>query len=118
MYKHLLVPTDGSTLSAVTITNAVEFARDAGARITFFHATPDYLATSDGALMRSMSPQIATDLATGETHAILSKAAAAARAAGVECETLYKVSDHPYEAILDAAEVQGCDLIFTSSRGP
>lgn len=118
MYKHLLVPTDGSALSTETISNALDFARDANARITFFHATPDYLSTGDGALIRSLSPQLATELAAGEAHAILSKATAAARAAGVECDALYKVSDRPYEAILEAAVEQGCDLIFTSSRGP
>jgi nucleotide-binding universal stress UspA family protein/hemerythrin-like domain-containing protein len=118
MYRHLLVPIDGSTLSAETISNAVEFARDAKARITFFHATPDYLATGDGALTRSVSPKLATELAAGEAHAILSKAAAAARAVGVEWQALYKPSDRPYEAILEAAMEQGCDLIFTSSRGP
>lgn len=118
MYKHILVPTDGSILSADTISKALEFARDAQARITFFHATPDYLATGDGALMRTISPKNAAELATGEAHAILSKAVAAARAAGVECVALHVVSDRPYEAILEAAADQACDLIFTSSRGP
>lgn len=118
MYKHILVPTDGSALSTETISSAVDFARDAKARITFFHATPDYLATSDGIVLHSIAPQAASEQATGNAHAILSKAAVVARGAGVECDMLYMVSDRPYEAILEAAEKQGCDLIFTSSRGP
>lgn len=118
MYKHLLVPTDGSELSAETIGNAVAFARDAGARITFFHATPDYLATGDGALLRSVSPELAAEQADGHARAILSKAEAAARAAEVPHDSLCKISDRPYEAILEAAEERGCDVIFTASRGP
>ena len=38
MFKHILVPTDGSQLSVEAVTRAVSFAREAGARITFFCA--------------------------------------------------------------------------------
>lgn len=118
MYRHMLVPTDGTELSIETVGSAVEFARDAGASITFFYATPDYLATGDGAIMRSISPEIAAERAAGDARAILSKAEAAARTAGVSHQSLCKISDRPYEAILEAAEEQGCDLIFTAARGP
>lgn len=118
MYRHLLVPTDGSFLSTELVNHAVDFARDAGARITFFHAIPDYFATADGALMRVLSPEHANSAATASVHAILLKAGAAAEAASVPYATCSKVSDRPYEAILEAAEEKGCDLIFTASHGP
>jgi nucleotide-binding universal stress UspA family protein/hemerythrin-like domain-containing protein len=118
MYRHLLVPTDGSFLSTELVNHAVDFARDAGARITFFHAIPDYFATADGALMRIVSPGNANSAATANVHAILLKAGAAAEAASVPYATCSKVSDKPYEAILEAAEDKGCDLIFTASHGP
>ena len=41
MYRHLLVPVDGTDLSIETVGRAVEFARSVGARVTFFHAQPD-----------------------------------------------------------------------------
>jgi hemerythrin-like domain-containing protein/nucleotide-binding universal stress UspA family protein len=118
MYQHILVPTDGSDVSIEAIGGAVAFARDAGAKITFFYAAPDYLATSDGLLVRQCSPELTAELASGDASAILSKAESAARAAGVPFASLCKVSDRPHEAILHAAEEQQCDLIFTSSRGP
>lgn len=118
MYSHLLVPTDGSYLSTEMIGKAVDFARDARAKITFFHAVPDYFSSSDGALMRVLSPGEANEAATGSAHAILLKAGAAAQAAGVPFDTCCRVSDRPYEAILQAAEEKGCDLIFTASHGP
>lgn len=118
MYKHLLVPTDGSELSNQTISTAVTFAKDAGARITFFYAARDFLATEDGALMRSVAPLAVAENVAGDAHAILMKAEAAARAAKVEHRSLYRVSDKPHEAILRTAEEQGCDLIFMASRGP
>ena len=51
MFKHLMVPVDDSPLSAGNVTAAVELASTTGARITFFHATMDFSATSDGALL-------------------------------------------------------------------
>jgi nucleotide-binding universal stress UspA family protein len=90
MYRHMLVPTDGTELSTETVGSAVEFARKIGATITFFYATPDYLATSDGAIMRSISPEIAAEKAAGDARAILSKAEAAARTAGVSHRSLCK----------------------------
>lgn len=56
MYQHLLVPIDGSQLSSATVEQALAFARSCGARLTFFHARPDYGATGDGALLHAMAP--------------------------------------------------------------
>ena len=42
MFQHILVPTDGSALSESTVARAVSFAKEAGARITFFYAQPDF----------------------------------------------------------------------------
>lgn len=117
MYQHLLVPTDGTELSTDTVSRAVEFARAVGARITFFHAKEDYAAGSEGALMYSLSPEIFVEQSAGEARAFLAKAEAAARAAGVSYDSRVKVSDRPYEAILEVAEACGCDLIFMASHG-
>ena len=118
MYRHLLVPVDDTEISAGNVTAAVDFARDAGARITFFHANADYSATADGALMHAMSPATFVDRAAGHARAILAKAETAARAAGIACRGISTVSDRPAQAILDAAEREDCDLIFMASHGP
>lgn len=118
MYKHLLVPTDGSELSNQTISSAVAFAKDAGASITFFYAAPDFLATGEGALLLSVAPAKVSEHIAGGAHAILMKAEAAARVASVQHDSVYSVSDRPHEAIIEAARERGCDLIFMASRGP
>ena len=38
MYKHLLVATDGSKLSAKAVTNAIGLAQTVGAKLTAFYA--------------------------------------------------------------------------------
>ena len=48
MFKHILVPTDGSTLSLRAAKYAVRFAKVHGARITAFYAAPEYHANISG----------------------------------------------------------------------
>ena len=42
MFKHILVPTDGSTLSLRAAKQAIAYAKGSGARITAFYAGPQY----------------------------------------------------------------------------
>jgi nucleotide-binding universal stress UspA family protein len=123
MFRHLLVPTDGSDLSDGTIQRALSFARDAGARITFFHAKESFLTHIDGAMYGEpmvLDPTVADQFARAEddyTGSVLERARALAEEGGVECATVS--SDNPviYEAIIEAAREQGCDLIFMASHG-
>ena len=117
MYRHLLVPLDDSPLSAETVRKAVELARALAAKITFFHAQEDYESSSVGALQRVIAPAAYNDSAAGEGRAILAKAEVVAREARVPFESVTVTSNRPYEAILDAAEARGCDLVFMSSHG-
>jgi nucleotide-binding universal stress UspA family protein/hemerythrin-like domain-containing protein len=117
MYRHIMVPLDDSPLSVETVNKAVQFARAMGARMTFFHAQADYGASSAGALERVMSPAAFNEHMAGEARAILAKAETVARAMNVPCDAAVAVSDRPHEAILHAAEVRGCDLIFIASHG-
>jgi nucleotide-binding universal stress UspA family protein/hemerythrin-like domain-containing protein len=119
MYRHLLVPVDGTDLSTETVGCAVEFARATGARITFFHAQPDHAASlfGDAEIVRLTSPADFAYAFEGRSRELLAKAEAAARAHGVPCESRSAVSDTPYLAIIAAARDAGCDLIFMASHG-
>jgi len=117
MYSHLLVPLDGSALSIGLVTQAVDFARSLGARITFFTAREDLGASGDGALLRSLEPQDFLEAAAGDARAILAKGVAAAGAFGIPCEAVVRTGPRPYELILDVAAERGCDLIFMASHG-
>ncbi len=119
MFKHILVPTDGSALSSDTVKRAVTFAREAGARITFFFAKPDYPAAfyGEGALIDPSTPERFFEMADKQARDILDAASRQASAAGVSCNQLAVVNDVPYQAIIDAAASAGCDLIFMASHG-
>lgn len=117
MYKHLLVALDDTPLGMTTVTRSIEFARALGARITFFHAAPDLTATGEGAMLHALDHQAFAEESDMPRHGVLLKAATAAQIAGVVCTTDAQVSDHPAQAILDAAHRHACDLLFVSSHG-
>ncbi|MBV2262471.1 MAG: universal stress protein [Thauera sp.] len=119
MFKHILVPTDGSALSDSTVARAISFAKETGARITFFYSQPDFPMPiyGEGALIDPTTPEQFAKSAASEAEAILSKARGAAEAAGVACDSDTAVNEVPYEAIIDAADRHGCDLIFMASHG-
>jgi len=119
MFKHILVPTDGSPLSESTVSRAVSFAKDAGARITFFYAQPDFPTPiyGEGALIDPTTPEQFAKAASQEAARILERATAAASAEAVVSATDTVVSEVPYEAIIEAADRHGCDLVFMASHG-
>ncbi len=119
MFKHILVPTDGSALSDGTTRKAVDFARETGARITFFYARPDYPIAfyGEGALIDPTTPEKFAEMTDKQAKDILAAAAALAQPAGVASSGSAIVSDVPYQAIIDAAAANGCDLIFMASHG-
>ena len=117
MYRHLLVPVDDSSLATHLVRKGVELARALGAKVTFFHAQEEYGATSVAALERVLAPMAFNEHIAGEARAILAKAEVVAREMGVLYDSLAVTSNRPYEAILQAAEARGCDLIFIASHG-
>lgn len=119
MFKHILVPTDGSALSEGTVARAVAFAKETGARITFFYAQPDFPMPiyGEGALIDPTTPEQFAKSAAAEADSILGKAKDAANTAGVAADSDSTVNEVPYEAIIDAADRHGCDLIFMASHG-
>jgi nucleotide-binding universal stress UspA family protein len=119
MFKHILVPTDGSQLSGDTVKRAIEFARETSARITFFFAKPDYPVAfyGEGALIDPTTPDKFAEMAEQQAREILTAHEASAKAAGVSCASVTSISDIPYEAIIAAAEKVGADLIFMASHG-
>lgn len=119
MFKHILVPTDGSQLSSDTAKRAVAFAKETGAKITFFFAKPDYPVAfyGEGALIDPTTPDKFAEMAEQQAREILAAHQAAAQAEGVASAGLSSVSDIPYEAIIAAAEESGADLIFMASHG-
>jgi nucleotide-binding universal stress UspA family protein len=117
MYKHILVPTDGSDLSRKAVEAAVKFAKDIGADVTGFIATPEFHVLSlDPTMVTDTSMEFRKDSDEQAARA-LDAVKETSDAAGVPCTVDSVVDDEPSEAIIDAAERNHCDLIIMASHG-
>jgi nucleotide-binding universal stress UspA family protein len=117
MYQHILLPTDGSAASEAAIHSALRFAKDIGAKVSGLYVIPEYhLFTYKTEMLEDTREQFAKD---SNLHALkyLSSIEHAAKDLGVPCDTLQMASDHPYEAIIQAARDLQCDLIAMASHG-
>ena len=119
MFKHILVPTDGSDGSRAAALQAVKLAKSVGARVTAFFAAPPATPVVYSGLLP-------TGYTTPSEHAaIIEKTAAkylgviekACAAAGVPCESVHETNDFPAEAIIAVAKKRKCDLIAMASHG-
>lgn len=119
MFKHILLPTDGSRLSEESAHRAVDFARETGARITAFFARAEYPVTyfGEGALIDPTSPEVFAELTEKQAVEYLAIVERLCLEAGVPYDGQSAISDAPYEAIIQAAEENACDLIFMASHG-
>ena len=120
MYRHLLIPSDGSEVAEKAVAAGIDFARSIGARVTAFTAMPEYQLPAASEVMshkRVPSLQEHEDWAKRQAQAILKAISERAAAAGVPCEGDFALCDRPHEAIIDSAKRNGCDLIFMASHG-
>lgn len=117
MFKHILLPTDGSAGSDVAIQAGVRLARDMGARVTGLHVVPPFHTFT-------YRPEMIED--TEEQYEIESEERARkilitiekqAQECGVPCDTVVVRSDDPYDAIIQTAKGRQCDLIAMASHG-
>lgn len=117
MFKHILLPTDGSPASDRAIAQAVTFAREAQARITGLHVMQEFhLLTYRVQMLEDTRDQFMREC-QAQAEAFLSALKDAADKAGVPCETVCVAGDHPYETIVRMADGKACDLIVMASHG-
>ena len=116
MFKRILVPTDGSDITAKAIDTSIALAKSVGARLyTISVKEPfPYSAISE---MQPTPPQEFFDaqerIAAKRVQAVVDMA----RAAGVDCESHTVEALHPWEAIIDHAKRLECDLLVMASHG-
>lgn len=116
MFKKILLPTDGTELSAKAISGAVEMAKKLGAKIVGVTVIEPYSYSS----LSEYRPESFEDYEDRMNKAAderLEVLVAAAKAAGVDVETKVAKSFSPYEAIIETAKHAGCDAIFMASHG-
>jgi nucleotide-binding universal stress UspA family protein len=120
MYKHILIPTDGSALSLKAAKEAAKLAGAGKAKVTALYVVAPYMppVMGDGYI-----PASTGDLARRYREAAEKTAAkaldklAAAAGAKMRCEKVVVINDQPWAGIIKAAKARKCDVIVMASRG-
>ncbi|MDE2613796.1 MAG: universal stress protein [Burkholderiales bacterium] len=119
MFRHLLVPIDGSELSERAIEGSIQLAEQLGASITGFVAEPFAPLPTPGAAPALLRQEAVDHDAITEAHAheILARFEARARARGVPFVGRHTQAPRVDHAIIAEAEAQGCDMIVMVTHG-
>jgi nucleotide-binding universal stress UspA family protein len=120
MYKHILLPTDGSKLATTAVKQGIQLARSIGARVTIINVVPEFQMMMDEGFVLPTAPLVKKrfdEETSKRSNKILDEAKADATAAGVSCDGVTVRSGLPYEAIIKQAKKGKCDLIMMASHG-
>ncbi len=118
MFKHILMPTDGSEHSERAIKRGIELAKLCGAEVTGIHVVQDFrlMGATDEGMSDAVMDEKVQDEGRESAARFLAFVQQAAYDAGVPCNTVVATSAHPYDAIVDMANKRGCDLIVMTAR--
>ena len=117
MFTTILIPTDGSALSEYAVKQALQFAKSINAKVVGFHFEETYRVFAVDAEMVSDTRDVYERDVKLRTALYLAKVEDMARSAGVPCECISGQDNHPWQAIIKAAQSKGCDLIAMASHG-
>jgi nucleotide-binding universal stress UspA family protein len=117
MYKHILLPTDGTEFCERAIRHGVDLAKLVQAKVVGVTVT----LPLHSALPRGLIPKNLAGIIHAETVKLADEKLALvqtlAQEVGVQVDTVRQSNDRPWEAIIRTAKDKACDLIVMASRG-
>lgn len=117
MFKHILLPTDGSALSLRAVDAGIELASRLGARLYAFHVIAPFPSTTYFVEIVQVNEAMYMEAALNNAERYLAEVCRRASAAGVPCDSSHALGGHACSLIVDVAVRQQCDLIVMASHG-
>jgi nucleotide-binding universal stress UspA family protein len=120
MYKHILVPTDGSPLSLKAAKAAARLAKALKAKVTAIYVIAPFSppVSSEGVVFHAAYSVKEYEAGMRRTaDKALAKVGAEAAANKVGFDSLAVFHPNPWEAIIKAAGTKKCDVIVMASHG-
>ncbi len=119
MYQRILIPTDGSKLSAKAVQTAQQLAELTGAQLVFLNVVPRYpVSYFEGGISVSAGEvgQIEKQWAD-KAQALVDQLKTKAEARGLKAKAVILRSDMVAETVIACAKKNKCDLIVMASHG-
>jgi len=119
MYNHILIPTDGGELSKKAIGQGFDLAKTVGARVTILTVTPSYPVTYLEGSMTNNKAFAETSEREWREEALKAMASVLeeGQSRGINTDVQVLSGDSISDLILQAASVDGVDLIVMASHG-
>ena len=117
LFRHLLLPIDGSDLSLRAFSMGLELAKTFDAKVLALHVVPPFNSFAYMTELLAATELSFSQQAVQTASHYLDEAKALAKAAQVPCECHYAFGERPHQAILDAVNEHHCDLIVMATHG-
>ena len=117
MYEHVLIATDGSEVAQKAVDQGLALAKALNAKVTVITVTEPWFAVAPPYGPGDFPIEQYDKIAAEGAALILRDVEAAARRAGVACETLHVKDKFAAAGIIETARDHGCDIIVMSSHG-
>lgn len=116
MFKHILIPVDGSPTAMAAVDKAAGLAKVFGSAVTAVYVIDPYPFTGVGADFAYGQDQYLS-AATAEANSAIDAARERLAGAGIQAEVRVVESHAVWRGILEAAENAGADLVVMGSHG-
>jgi nucleotide-binding universal stress UspA family protein len=116
MYKHILLPTDGSELAHKAVRQGLELAKALNAKVTAVTVSGPWPVGEVGGVVAVPIAEYDSAVAK-DAKRVLQAVSDLAAEIGVACTTVHVPNQHPAEGIIEQANAMGCDLIVMASHG-
>jgi nucleotide-binding universal stress UspA family protein len=120
MFKHILLPTDGSKLADRAVIHGINLAKALGAKVTLLSVVPEFRMIADESFAMPMSMQVKQRYekeATIRAEKKLATISARVEKAGLQSAVVVVSSDLPYQQIIEVARKRKCDVVVMASHG-
>lgn len=116
MFKHILVPVDGSSTGQLAVEKAIGLAQKFGNRVSAIFVIDPYPFTGVGTDFAYSQAEYLS-AATAEANTVIKTAKAQFEAAGVAVETEVVEAHAVWRGVVQAAQSRQVDLIVMGSHG-
>ena len=116
MFKHILVPVDGSATAQMAVQKAIGVAQAFGSRVTAIFVIDPYPFTGVGTDFAYGQAEY-LNAATAEANMAIKATKTAFEQAGVKVDTSVVESHAAWRGVVDSAESMQADLIVMGSHG-
>jgi nucleotide-binding universal stress UspA family protein len=117
VFKHILLPTDGSPACLAAAAACIRFAAEVGARITALHVEqPVHMYTYEFDVTEQAHDSYRR-MRAQHARECLGPIEELARQSKVDCTSVVIDADEPYEGIIKTARERHCDVVMMASHG-